>query len=124
MEKKLLEVGDVLYTYGSWNSGLNKHTIERVSPKQAFAKGLTVRREIEEKSHYNSASEYTVRLIGSYGSAYLPTDELNNKYEDQQTRRKAWQLHTSVKIDQMDLTQVKALIGVYESLIKATGGTK
>lgn len=114
MEKKLLEVGDIVYDYGQW-SGLYRHTVSRVTPKQATAGSLTLRREIIEDRSFGEV-KYTAKKIGSYGRVYLETDKLKEEYAETQSILKLKRLHSDLKLNSITKDQRHKLISLYEAI--------
>ncbi len=114
-EVKLLEVGMVLFEYNNWGT-LSKHEVTKVTPKQAIAGNLTVKREIIREKNFGSAKiRPKVRKIGSYGHAYLQTNELLSEYRTQNLISKAKMLHRAFKESLIDETNAKSVIEFYES---------
>lgn len=84
--KKELQVGDVLYAYGKYNSGLQyRVVIERVTNTQAISDNVRIKRVVEySKSHDN----YICHEIGG-GAWFLETDELKGRWQRVQLEKKA-----------------------------------
>lgn len=114
-QPKLLEVGMFVFDYGNW-SGLYRYEVTRVTPKQAFAGSLTVKREIKyEKEWHEEKIRPKVKKVGSYGNAYVETTELLTEWREQNLISKAKRLHRDFKINDIDKNQAKKIIELYES---------
>lgn len=112
-EKMLLDVGDVFYTQSY--STLNRHIVDRVTPKQAHSKTVSVKRDIQTMTELGNKRR-CVSVIGSYGTANLETPELLKKYRDQQTMMKAQRLHHDFKIYHITPEVAQKLIEFYASI--------
>lgn len=83
---KELQVGDVLYAYGKYNSGLQYHiVIQRVTNTQAICENVRLKKVARySRSHDN----YLADEIGGT-SWFLETDELKEKWQRVQLEKKA-----------------------------------
>lgn len=112
---KLLEVGMYIFNYTNWGT-LNRHQVTRVTPKQAEAQGLTVKRDVIIDKDICGVERLAVKIVGEYGHAFIQTVELLNEWKEQNTIRKAKRLHRDFKIDKITVEQAKQLIEIYESI--------
>lgn len=105
MEKELLNVGDILYSYHKYGKGVNKHTVKRVTNTQAILDNGTskVRREICVSSSHNKRY---CNEIGGYGIYYLEDEEINGKYEWWIANREAYTNMQMINIDKMTKEQL------------------
>lgn len=94
-----LKVGDVLYTVNRWY-GLQRHVIERVTPKQAVSGNTKFRIDILtfERSY---GEQKEAAIIGEYGNAKLETPVLKAEYQLKLKRLKVYQLLKTLNPDKM-----------------------
>lgn len=103
MEKKLLEVGDVLYCNDRWQ-GLVRIVIDKVTNKQAMAGTKKFYRELLTMG--------SARCLGQFGSMKLETPELKAEFQLQNLRRKADRLLKSYKVQDLPTEKLLEIIKV------------
>ena len=82
----------------------------------AKAGGTSFINEVRTGKNYNNKEESTVKLYGEYGVGYLPTDELNKQFADQNTLIKAERLYRDFRFNSKDVEEAKKIIAFFESL--------
>lgn len=111
---QLLQIGDVVYDHDRWY-GLQRYTIEKVTPKQAVYNNGTRRcnREVVcSRGFSNPEGTLIASKIGSYGSVELETPKLKAEYDLQQAKRTTAQLVEAVgkiSVKGMSKEQVETL---------------
>lgn len=96
MEKKLLEVGDVIYDRVGYFGKLARFTIERVTATQAvYNTNAKVYRELRASS-FHSDKTLRANKYGKYGSVELENEELKEKYSIQLKRSKVSELFDKI----------------------------
>lgn len=116
MEKELLEVGDVLYSYHNYGKGVSKHTITKVTNTQAVLdNGATRLRRVIYSSDF-SHKKYC-NEIGGHKSYYPENEDLKNKYDWWVANRKVYNILKVFDIDNLTTAQLIDLESHLNNLI-------
>jgi len=102
-ETKQLNVGDVIYQDDRWN--ISRITIDRVTPKMAFAGDVKFRREYVDGSGLNDIGFNSKWSRTSYR---LETPHLKEKYEIRVLRTKISQ----VKFSDLPIDKIKSILAI------------
>lgn len=113
MKDNLLEVGDVLFEYNQWR-GLEKYIIDKTTPKQAKSGNSTFLKEVKTNGYRTGC--LVARRVGEYGYAYLSTKELEDEFELQILKRKAYACLINVNSDLLSKEQCESVIALLTPL--------
>lgn len=121
MKDNLLEVGDVVYVCARWG-GWNQHKINKVTPKRATAGHIELHREVKTENHFGEERK-VVRIVGEYGTAKLPTPEIEKEYKEEQLTLKAKRLSQNLNVTLLTIDQIKQLVTLLESFKQKDNAT-
>ena len=106
MKDNKLEVGDVLYTNDRWH-GVRKSVIDRVTATTAISGASKFKIDVVEHG-----SGLSVRMIGSYGYAYLETDEYIREFRLKQKRNTLYRKLKDLDIYAIDESRIDEILNV------------
>lgn len=116
MEKKQLEIGDYVYSYQRWGKGLIRTQITHVTPKQATAGHLKMKRDVEYHTSYGGTARPEVKAIGEFGWLSVETPELLDRWTKEQLIKKAYHLHSNFKSDMITAENAQSIIDFYSTI--------
>jgi len=103
-ETKQLNVGDVVYQDNRW--GMDRHIIDRVTPKMAFASNLKFKLEYLTGGPLHNIGNGGTRWATGY--YYAETPELKQRFEIRMLRYKISQ----VKLSDLPIDKIKAILAI------------